>query len=94
MPESVGGSYEIRKAATLLLASLTEQNELSCVQIMKYLHPDGAVDGIELLLCNLSDDDNEDDLSQHSFLVLSNMKHTAAARYTPSQFDLSCIRQH
>jgi len=76
-------SYEIRKAATLLLAGLTAANERSAEEIVSFVHPDGAVDGIEMLLCNLSDDDAEDDLSQHSFLVLSNMKHTAANRYAP-----------
>jgi hypothetical protein len=41
-------------------------------------HSHGFTRGV--LQCNLSDDDDADDLSQHSFLVLSNMESVAADR--------------
>ena len=52
------------------------------------LTPAGSI--VMFSQCNLSDDDDADDLSQHSFLVLSNMEAVAADRSVPVPPALPC----
>lgn len=79
------GEFTTNPHSTLISGDISDRlPAVAARAIADYVHPAGAVDGVELLLCNLSDDDDADDLSQHSFLVLSNMETTAADRMVSS----------